>query len=218
MIRSSGKLLTQIECFGAMTSIKSRLAGGVCFVTLGSVLLLGGCVSAPEKTQGKGEKELLIMENQSIDLVVRRQFDAALQLMQEEKYLEAIEILQKVIQASQKNSAPYINIAIAYGMVGKTEEAEVQLKQALQINPSHPVTLNEYALLLRRSGRYTEAREQYERLLKLYPEFMPARRNLGILCELYLRDAGCAMAQYEVYSEANPDDGDVKLWLTTLKQ
>ena len=181
------------------------------------ILLLGGCVSSPERGSG-GAQEILVMENQSIDMAVRREFDDALQLMQQERYKEAIVLLQKVLQASHKNSAPYINIAIAYGKVGEQEKAEEQFMSALQINPSHAVTLNEYALLLRRTGRYKEAREQYEKLLKFYPGFMPARRNLGILCELYLRDANCAIAQYEVYSKANPNDGDVKLWLTTLKQ
>lgn len=183
-----------------------------------SMLLLGGCVSAPEKPQSKEGEGIFIVENQSVDLAVRQEYSAALQLLQEERYPEAIELLKKVIQHSQNNSAPYINIAIAYGKVGDPEAAEGYLKQAMAINPKHPVTLNEYGLLLRQTGRYAEARQHYENLLKLYPVFLPARKNLGILCELYLNDVPCAIEQYEVYSEANPDDGDVKLWLTTLKR
>ena len=103
-------------------------------------------------------------------------------------------------------------------MIDKLDLAEENLKHALEINPDHPVALNETALIYRRTGKYLEARELYERLVQKYPEFMPARKNFGILCDLYLNDAPCAIEQYEIYSEANPKDDDVKLWITTLKQ
>jgi Tfp pilus assembly protein PilF len=161
---------------------------------------------------------IAFVENQSVDLAVRQEFMAATSLLQEERYAEGIALLNKVIKGSHNNSAPYINIAVAYGRVGDMASAEQNLKQALTLNPRHPVALNEYALLLRRTGRYAQAREQYQALLALYPVFMPARKNLGILCELYLNDQACAKEQYELYSEANPDDGEVKLWLTVLTQ
>ena len=199
---------------GQQHSSAGLLAFGILLITL----FLSGCVSAPEKRTTNAGEGIFITENQSVDLAVRQDFEAAVKLLQEERYAEGAELLKKVIQHSQNNSAPYINLAIASGKLGEIEAAENYLKQALAINPKHPVTLNELALLLRQTGRYTEARQHYENLVKFYPEFMPARRNLGILCELYLNDVPCAIAQYEVYSEANPDDGDVKLWLTTLKR
>jgi tetratricopeptide (TPR) repeat protein len=98
------------------------------------------------------------------------------------------------------------------------EEAEANLKKALEINPSHPVTLNEYALLYRETGRYAEAKQLYQQLVERYPQFMPARKNYGVLCELYLNDKECAISQYEVYLGKNPQDEDVKLWLTGLQR
>lgn len=156
-------------------------------------------------------------ENRSIDRAVREDFDAALVLLRKQKFAEAIKLLQKVTQKTQ-NSAPYINIALAYEMTGEMGLAEDNLKRALAINPDHPATMNEYALLLRRTGRLAEARKFYESLLAKYPAFLPARKNLGVLCELYLNDLRCALDQYEAYNRALPDDEEVKLWITGLKQ
>jgi tetratricopeptide (TPR) repeat protein len=184
-----------------------------------ALALLAGCAPAPEKkTEEEVFKGIYFVENESVDLAVREDFAKAIELLQEKQYEPAIELLNEVIKGSQNNSAPYINIAIAYSMIDKPELAEKNLKQALEINPDHPVALNEYALLYRKSGRYAEAKELYEHLVLKYPEFMPARKNYGILCDLYLNDPACAVEQYEVYSEANPKDKDVKIWITTLKQ
>lgn len=180
---------------------------------------LAGCVSSPSRPAGEKDfNGIYFEENKSIDLAVRKDFEAALQLLQAGEYEKAVELLEKVKKGSQKNSAPYINIAMAYMKLGKLEKAEENLKLALAINPDHPVANNEYALLYRKTGRYAEARQLYVKVTEKYPEFIPARRNYGILCELYLDDAPCALAQYEAYSEANPNDEDVKLWIAAIKQ
>lgn len=187
-----------------------------------AVLLLGllaGCASSPrDSSREQSEGGIHIVENRSVDASVRSDFEAAIALLEKKEYEPAVRVLKKVIQGSQNNSAPYINIAMAYVMLDKSDLAEENFKQALSINPEHPVAINEYALLLRRAGRYDEARALYDRAVAKYPEYMPVRKNYGILCELYMDDAPCALEQYEVYSEHNPEDEDVKLWITTLKQ
>ncbi|MBI5889710.1 MAG: tetratricopeptide repeat protein [Nitrosomonadales bacterium] len=173
---------------------------------------------AGEVRQNDGATDTIsFYENRSVDQAVRENFDAALALLRKQKYAEAIKLLQKVIQKT-RNSAPYINIALAYEMMDEMGLAEDNLKRALEINPDHPAAMNEYALLYRRTGRFAEAKKLYETLLVRYPSFMPARKNLGVLCELYLNDLRCALDQYEAYNKALPEDEEVKLWITGLKQ
>ncbi|MYM61748.1 tetratricopeptide repeat protein [Pseudomaricurvus sp. HS19] len=181
--------------------------------------LLVACAPGVQKPASSGQDDsIYFTENRSIDAAVRREFAQAVELMKVEQYTQAITILERVAKQTPNNSAPYINLAIAYSRLDKNEQAEASFQQALAINPNHPVALNEMALFYRGQGRFQEARQLYEKVVARYPEYMPARMNFGILCDLYLNDTPCAIREYEAYSEAHPEDETVKLWVATLRR
>jgi tetratricopeptide (TPR) repeat protein len=163
-----------------------------------------------------GRQGFVIWEHSSMDAASRGEFERAVAMMNEGKNDKAIELLTKVIERSPGVTAPYINIAEAYLRINKLEPAEQSLKIALGLVPNHPVASNEYGLLLRKGGRFKEAREIYEKALVSFPEYLPIHRNLGILCDLYLNDPECALKQFEIYSEGMPADGQVKIWIAEL--
>ncbi len=164
-----------------------------------------------------GRQGFVIRENPGVDAQSRDEFERAVAMMNDGKNEEAIELLTKVIERSPGSTAPYIDIAVAYMRIGKPEPAERHLKTALGLVPDHPVASNEYGLLLRRSGRFKEAREVYEKAISSFPEYLPAHRNLGVLCDLYLNDPACALKQFEIYSEGTPSDAQVKIWIAELR-
>jgi Tfp pilus assembly protein PilF len=202
-----------------------------------AALLLMGCVTtaavkpAPEASKPKpaetrtagvrrlenGRQGFVITEVGQMSDAVRRDFDNAVSLLNEENYEDAITLLEKVIEQSPGVSAPHINLGIAYQRTDKQEMAEAQFKAALSLVPGHPVTCNQYGLLCRKSGRFEQARALYEQALTAFPEYYPVHRNLGILCDLYLNDLPCALEHYEVYSRCAPDDKQVKLWIADLR-
>ncbi len=143
-------------------------------------------------------------------------FDKAVVLLQDGRDSAAIPILEEIVAEKPSVTAPYINLAMAYRHTERFEEAEQQLQAALALVPTHPVANNEYGLVLRQTGRFNEARRVYEATLETFPEYMPVRLNLGILCEIYLRDMTCALEQYSTYSEVNPGNEVVKLWIADL--
>jgi len=163
-----------------------------------------------------GRRGFVITETSKLNAAGRRNFDQAVILLNNFNFDQAIDLLEKVVESTPEISAPYINLAIAYRKVNKPELAEGHLKTALKLISGHPVASNEYGLLLRKAGRFDEARTVYEQALTRFPDYLPVRRNLGILCDLYLNDQECALTQYELYSEANPEDKRAKLWVSEL--
>jgi Tfp pilus assembly protein PilF len=164
-----------------------------------------------------GREGFIIMEVPQMDETSRRDFERAVAMLNDQDYGKAIDLLEKVIEQSPDVTAPYINIAVAYEHIGKLEQAEEHLKTALRLVPEHPVACNEYGLLYRKTGRFAEARAIYEKALSSFPDYYPLHRNLGILCDLYLNDPGCALEHYEIYSEARPENKQVKLWIADLR-
>jgi tetratricopeptide (TPR) repeat protein len=164
-----------------------------------------------------GREGFIITEVPQLDEASRRDFDRAVAMLKDQDYGEAIDLLERVIEQSPGTTAPYIDLAIAYQRIDKLEEAEEHLKTALKLFPEHPVACNEYGLLYRRTGRFPEARAIYEKAIARFPDYYPAHRNLGILCDLYLNDSACALEHYEIYSEAMPEDKQVKLWIADLR-
>jgi Flp pilus assembly protein TadD len=164
-----------------------------------------------------GREGFLIKEPSTLDAESRMDFEQAIALIKEGNNQKGSELLEKVIARSPGITAPHIDVAIAYNQMNKPELAEPHLKTALELIPGHPVASNEYGLLLRKAGRFDEARMMYEKSLAAFPEYHPIDRNLAILCDLYLRDFVCAQEHYENYSKAMPKDKQVKLWLADLQ-
>ena len=163
-----------------------------------------------------GREGFVIKEPSGMDAQSRADFDQASAMIKEAKYEKAIELLEKVIAQSPGVTAPHINLAVAYRQINKPEQAEQHLKKALELIPGHPVASNEYGLLLRKAGRFAESRQIYEKSLAAFPEYHPIHKNLGILCDLYLKDSACAVEHYEIYGKAMPKDQQVQLWLADL--
>lgn len=162
--------------------------------------------------------DIIISEEYGIDTELHEKFSQAVKLIKNKDYKPAIELLIEVTDKTQKHSAPYINLAIAYSEVGKVQEAENILLKAIKINPRHPVTNNELGLLYRKTGRFADAKKIYENIIQIYPQFLPARKNLGILCDLFIGDLDCAISHYEAFLKVQPDEKEVKIWLVDLKR
>ena len=149
---------------------------------------------------------------------VERDFKSAVSLMQQENYAQAIAVLGSVIKREKRLPAPYVNIAIAHNKLGDIEAAEENLISALKLDIGHPVANNELGLLYRKKGKFKAARTAYENAIKEHPEYLPAIKNLGVLCDLYMHDFDCALQQFENYLELKPDDKTVAIWVADVKR
>ncbi|HEU5293969.1 MAG TPA: tetratricopeptide repeat protein [Burkholderiaceae bacterium] len=144
--------------------------------------------------------------------------DSALALVKAGQHEQAIEAFKRLATTVPDNAIPPINLALVYKKLDKLDLAETQLKQALTIEPDNPVAGNELALLYRETGRFAEARAVYEKILAKFPHFAMAHKNLGVLCDLYLKDYACAIDHYKTYASSAPDDKRVEIWIADLQK
>ena len=180
-------------------------------------VLLSACGTS-SKVSNIDTDDIVISEEFGIDTELSKKFNRAVKHIKNKRFPAAIELLLEVSSKTDKHSAPYINLGIAYSEMGKIQEAEEVLLKAVKINPTHPVANNELGLVYRKTGRFSEAKQTYEKIVKIYPQFLPARKNLGILCDLFMGDLSCAIEHYEAYLSVNANDKEVKIWVTDLKR
>ncbi|MDH5618210.1 MAG: tetratricopeptide repeat protein [Gammaproteobacteria bacterium] len=165
---------------------------------------------------GEAAVELTITESAPVSDDVRAAFGEATALLSAGDMQPGIEKLAYLTSQAPMVGAPRINLAIAYRQAGNLEAAEEHLNKALELNAGHPVTLTELGIIYRETGRFADAKRLYETALDNFPGYHPARRNLGILCDLYLADAKCALKQYEEYMATLPDDEEVAIWIADV--
>ena len=187
------------------------------------LLLLGLAACAmpgeapPSELQSFGKRGFEITQDLRVGGGLRSDFEKAIRHIEQMEYERGIELLTKVTEAAPYAVAAHINLGIAQGHADQLEAAESSLQKALTLAPRHPAALNELGIILRRSGRFAEARQSYEEALRVYPDFHYARRNLAILCDLYLSDLDCAIEHYETYSQAVPEDESAAMWIVDLR-
>lgn len=189
--------------------------------TTGMILLMAGLLSACATESPKHEEAALKKSAVPVAVItpaVRTDFDAAMKHINAEEYDAGIELLTKVVKAVPTAPVPNINLALAYEKTGKLKQAEESLQQALAADADNPVASNELALLYRKTGRFAQARQLYEKILDKYPEFRMVHKNLGILCDLYMKDYACALKHYEYYSSVVQDDKTVKIWIADVQK
>jgi len=153
-----------------------------------------------------------------VDSDVQDDFDKALTLLKDSEYDQAIVLLEKVIEQEKRLTAPYINLGIAYARKDELKNAENALTKAIELESTHPIANNELGLVFRKTGRFNEAKTAYGRALSAHPNYLPAIRNLGILCEIYMRDLECALVKFEEYKKYRPDDKTIDIWVSDLKR
>jgi len=173
--------------------------------------VISGCATQPGTSAAMKRPDIAVSRD------VQNTFDQALQLLQQQQYDDAIMLLNTVVEREKRLTAPYINLAMAYRQKGDDKQAEENLLKALAIDNTQPIANNELGIIYRKQGRFADAKKVYITALSEYPDYLPVIKNLGILCDIYMQDAQCALEQFEKYQQQVPDDKTIKVWIADLK-
>lgn len=195
--------------------------GTACILPVVALVLVGCATTQTRSVPARIETEeavgFTIVEEARIGNDVRADYDQALALLEGGSSERAVALLEDIAEKTPGLSAPYINLGVARHRLGDFEAAEAALGKALEANPNHPIALNELGIVYRKTGRFDEARRSYEAALAVYSGFHFARRNLAVLCDLYLADLQCALENYEAYMLTVPGDDEVTIWMADVR-
>jgi len=187
-----------------------------------TALVLTGCATTEPKRarasmETSDELGFTITEQARVGGSVRSDYQVALAHLDQGRHEQGVELLESVAAETPQLSAPRIDLGIAYRRAGDLEAAERNLLLALEANSGHPVAHNELGIVYRKTGRFAAARSSYEAALAIYPDYHYARRNLAVLCDLYLSDLNCALENYEAYMATVPGDDEVSIWISDIR-
>jgi tetratricopeptide (TPR) repeat protein len=111
---------------------------------------------------------------------------SALQSAKEGNYIEAIALLNQLIQRYPDNAIDYNNRGLIYFQCGESQKAFIDYNTALELNPKLAPAYNNRANYYAACGELESAIEDYDRALDLNPSHVRAWINRGIT----LRDLG----------------------------
>jgi tetratricopeptide (TPR) repeat protein len=99
--------------------------------------------------------------------------------IEEERYKQAIEELQKVLSYNTRNKKALMAIAKSYFQVGEMERATTAYLTASNLDPSDPEPIFEVAKIYQERSKVDQAQTQFERVLSLNPKYPKANFHIG---------------------------------------
>jgi len=188
-----------------------------------TALLLAACATTTQKPRPTSRVDVqenvgfTITEASPVNDRARVQYSEAIAQLEDGNHASGIAMLTRISEAAPDAAAPRIDLGIAEHEAGNLEAAEKHLLEALELSPDHPVIHNELGIVYRKTGRFTEARNAYETALSIFPGYHHARRNLGVLCDLYMGDLDCALEAYNAYMATVPGDPEATMWIADIR-
>jgi len=101
----------------------------------------------------------------------RLQFLAGQWLVERERYLQAIVLLEKAVSLAPDYPAAINELGYAYAFTGDFPKGFAQMERYIALEPNQPNPYDSYGELLRLAGKFDEALEQYRRSIRIDPNF-----------------------------------------------
>ncbi|MEQ8814285.1 MAG: tetratricopeptide repeat protein [Thalassobaculum sp.] len=108
-------------------------------------------------------------------------------LIDEERYAEAVPLLQAVVKRQPKNADGWSQLGFASRKAGNWKDGEGYYAKALALDPNHQEAMEYLGELYLETGRPKEAQALLAKLVKLCPDGCEARSELEEAIETHAR-------------------------------
>jgi tetratricopeptide (TPR) repeat protein len=98
-------------------------------------------------------------------------FLAGMWLVGQERYSQAVTLLERAVKLAPDYPAALNELAYAYAFSGKFEPAFVAMKRYVALQPDQPNPYDSYGEILRLAGKFEAALEQYRMSIRVDPSF-----------------------------------------------
>ncbi len=179
-----------------------------------AVLLLSACAQELVKEPVKQGKPVVRLAESD-----QRVYNKALWDIKEKRFTKAGVILDKLILKYPGAAGPYANKGVIYAKKNKLDKAEEYFLKALANNKNLVQARNHLAVVYRKKGKFTLAKDMLDAAIVTDPYYANAYYNLGILYELYLQVPEKALENYQLYLDLKKDgDKQVAQWVSLLRR
>jgi Tfp pilus assembly protein PilF len=200
-------------------------------MSLAAIMLLAACSSTLPQTKNSSTSPTLVSgadptlsarpgqrrRGVSRDVVAR--FERANASIARQDWPVAISELQWLVRTQTDLSGPCLNLALVYQRTEDLDQAELYFRQALQRNPGNLTAYNQYAIFLRRQGRFSNAESVYLQALGVWEADAATHRNLGVLYDMYMGNQAQALQHFYRYqSLVESEDRVVASWIADLNR
>ncbi|MBD2121379.1 tetratricopeptide repeat protein [Trichocoleus sp. FACHB-262] len=126
-------------------------------------------------------------------------------LLSQEKYDQAIALLNHAIQVTPDNEQLYKLLATAYLQHGQLTAAIACYQKTVELNPQSPETHKNLGNAWLKQGNFSAAIACYQKALEIAPEYATAYYNLGLVYQRQ-KQLEAAIAHYRRAIELDPAD------------
>ena len=122
--------------------------------------------------------------------------------------VEAEPLYKTILQAAPEHFDALHMLGVIHLQTGRNEEALDLIGQAVGINPTAPVALNNHGNALQALGRHQDALTSYDKALAVKPDYDEALKNRGDVLQALKRHED-ALAYYDKALVINPGHAEV---------